>query len=93
MTDIEQERTEFEAWAANIGFSVTGKYAETIDVLCAESAFKAGYKAGRAALTAQPMPASIKETIIKALIFLHDAGEDQDACDNALNWLSQQVRT
>jgi hypothetical protein len=47
---IEQERFAFEAWAASIGFCVTGKYAETIDVLCAESAFKAGYQAGRAAL-------------------------------------------
>lgn len=52
--DIEQERAEFEAWAASIGFCVTGKYAETINVLCAESAFKAGYRAGRAALQAQP---------------------------------------
>ncbi|MGE8591481.1 MAG: hypothetical protein ACN6OD_19110 [Alcaligenes sp.] len=43
------ERAAFEAWAASIGFCVTGKYAETIDVLCAESAFKAGYQAGRAA--------------------------------------------
>lgn len=47
---IEQGHAEFEAWAASIGFCVTGKYAETIDVLCAESAFKAGYQAGRAAL-------------------------------------------
>lgn len=47
--NTEQERAAFEEWAANIGFSVTGKYAETIDVLCAESAFKAGYRAGRAA--------------------------------------------
>lgn len=35
------------------------------------------------------MPADIEATIKKALIFRHDAGEDQDACDNALNWLSQ----
>lgn len=44
-TETEQLRAEFEAWAASIGFCVTGKYAETVDVLCAESAFKAGYKA------------------------------------------------
>src|SRR5690606_8588502 len=49
----EQERADFEAWAASIGFCVTGKYAETIDVLCAESAFKAGYQAGRATLQSQ----------------------------------------
>lgn len=41
----EQLRAEFEAWAARIGLCVTGKYAETINGLCAESAFKAGYKA------------------------------------------------
>jgi hypothetical protein len=52
-----QERAAFEAWGESIGFPVTGKYAETVDVLCAESAFKAGYKAGRAALTAQPATA------------------------------------
>jgi uncharacterized small protein (DUF1192 family) len=55
--NTEQERADFEAWGESIGFPVTGKYAETVDVLCAESAFKAGYKAGRAALTAQPATA------------------------------------
>lgn len=40
---------------------------------------------------AQPMPAAIKATIKEALIFRHDAGEDQDACDEALNWLSQNA--
>lgn len=54
MTKItEQDRAAFEAWAASIGFCVTGKYAETVDVLCAESAFKAGYRAGRASLQVQ----------------------------------------
>jgi|SRR5690625_1260467 len=43
--NTEQLRAEFEAWAARIGLCVTGKYAETINGLCAESAFKAGYKA------------------------------------------------
>lgn len=43
--NTEQLRAEFETWAASIGFCVTGKYAETIDVMCAESAFIAGYKA------------------------------------------------
>lgn len=56
--NTEQERAAFEAWGESIGFCVTGKYAETVDVLCAESAFKAGYKAGRAALAAQPAAAT-----------------------------------
>lgn len=43
--NTEQERAAFEAWAASIGLSITGKYAESIAVLCAESAFKAGYQA------------------------------------------------
>ena len=51
--NTEQGRAEFEAWAQRIGFPVTGKYAETIDVLCAEETFNAGYQAGRAALQSQ----------------------------------------
>lgn len=43
--NTEKVRAEFEAWGESIGFPVTGKYAETVDVLCAESAFKAGYQA------------------------------------------------
>ena len=49
----DKERAAFEAWGESIGFCVTGKYAETVAVLCAESAFKAGYQAGRAALQSQ----------------------------------------
>lgn len=43
-----QERAAFEAWAASIGFCVTGKYAETSAVLCAKSAFEAGFQAALA---------------------------------------------
>lgn len=57
MSDLKkikpEERAAFEAWAASVGFCVTGKYAETVDVLCAESAFKAGYRAGLSSLQSQ----------------------------------------
>ena len=43
--NTEQERAAFEAWAVSIGLSITGRYAESLTVLCAESAFKAGYRA------------------------------------------------
>lgn len=46
----QQERAAFEEWATSIGLSITGKYAKSLDVLCAEEAFSAGYQAGRAAL-------------------------------------------
>lgn len=39
---------------------------------------------------ADGLPADIKETIRLALIAQHDAGTDQTACDEALNWLSAQ---
>ena len=46
MTQLtDQESAAFEAWAASIGLSVTGRYAETVDVLSAKSVFKAGYQA------------------------------------------------
>lgn len=61
----EQERAAFEAWAASIGLRIAGKYAETIAVLCAESAFKAGYRAGRAALQSQDREDAIWAVINK----------------------------
>jgi hypothetical protein len=42
-------RAAFEAWAASIGLEINGRYAESLSVLCAEEAFKAGYQAGRVA--------------------------------------------
>jgi hypothetical protein len=47
MTD-EQMRAAFEAWAASIGLEINGRYAESLSVLCAEEAFKAGYQAALA---------------------------------------------
>lgn len=44
----QQERAEFEAWTESIGLKVDGWRAESLAVLCAESAFKAGYQAAQA---------------------------------------------
>ena len=51
--NIERERAAFEVWAASIGLTVTGWRAESLSVLCAESAFKAGYRAAQAAMQLQ----------------------------------------
>lgn len=40
-----QTRAAFEAWAASIGLKLNGRYTQTLAVLCAEEAFKAGYQA------------------------------------------------
>jgi hypothetical protein len=56
----EQLRAAFEAWAQRIGFAVTGKFAETSQVICSKEAFLAGYQAGRAAL-ASPEVAELRK--------------------------------
>lgn len=61
MMTNERQRAEFEAWAARIGLCVTGKYAETINGLCAESAFKAGYKAALQSQATEAFPCRIVE--------------------------------
>lgn len=86
--DIDQERAEFEAWYRLHHGSLdvyerdaSGEY----DDKQVQGAFNVWM--ARAALTIKLMPAPIKETIIRALIFRHDAGKDQVNCDKALNWL------